>query len=185
MSEAPTDVFLSHDWGEDGKTNHERVSKINEALKKLGYVTWFDGDRMVGNVRERIANGIENTKCFIAFLTKRYYNKVIFGSNTDNCRTEFDYASNAVSCIVAVVLDASMKDSKEWKGNIGLTLRKNLYIDMSGDIDDPSYLSKQLKLLINDLNSKGIFPNRSGMCLFLYDDCRATAVADHIFQSKR
>ena len=166
MAEA-TDLFLSHDWGEDGSTNHQRVKKINEAIKKLGYITWFDDERMVGNVREKMANGIDNTKCFIAFLTKRYHDKVVFGPDTDNCRTEFDYASTTVP-MVAVVLDASMRNNREWKGNIGLSLRKNLYIDMSGDIDDPSYLSMQLRLLTNDLNSKGIFPNRPSMCHLLY-----------------
>ena len=124
MSEA-TDLFLSHDWGEDGKTNHERVSKINEAIKKLGYRTWFDNERMVGNIREQMANGIDNTKCFIAFLTKRYHDKVVFGPDTDNCRTEFDYASTTVP-MIAVVLDASMRNPRDWKGNIGLTLKKNL-----------------------------------------------------------
>ena len=39
-----TDVFLSHDWGPDesGRNNHERVSKLNEALKCEGIKTWFD-----------------------------------------------------------------------------------------------------------------------------------------------
>ena len=157
-----TDLFLSHDWGEEGATNHQRVKRINEAIKKLGYVTWFDDERMVGNVRETMANGIDNTKCFIAFLTKRYHDKVVFGPDTDNCRTEFDHASTSVP-MVAVVLDASMRNNRDWKGNIGLSLRKNLYIDMSGDINDRSYLSKQLELLTNDLKSKGIFPNNPGV----------------------
>ena len=139
------------------------MKKINEAIKELGYVTWFDDERMVGNVREKIANGIDNTKCFIAFLTKRYHDKVVFGPDADNCRTEFDHASTSIP-MVAVVLDASMRNNREWKGNIGLTLKKNLYIDMSGDIDNPSYLSKQLKLLTNDLNSKNIFPTHTGLC---------------------
>eukprot|EP00111_Clytia_hemisphaerica_P017695 TCONS_00052364-protein len=135
MSEE-TDLFLSHDWGEDGKTNHDRVKKINEAIKELGYITWFDNERMVGNMREQMAKGIDNTKCFIAFLTKRYHDKVVLGSDTDNCRTEFDYASSTVP-MVAVVLDASMRNPGEWKGNIGLTLKKFMYIDMSGDIETP------------------------------------------------
>ena len=39
-----TDVFLSHNWGPDesGRDNHERVSKLNEALKSKGIKTWFD-----------------------------------------------------------------------------------------------------------------------------------------------
>ena len=41
---AKTDLFLSHNWSPDekGRNNHDRVSVINEALKKLGYKCWFD-----------------------------------------------------------------------------------------------------------------------------------------------
>eukprot|EP00111_Clytia_hemisphaerica_P018162 TCONS_00053722-protein len=151
-SDRKTDLFLSHDWGEDG-TNHEKVTKINEAIKKMGYVTWFDNERMVGNIREQMANGIENTKCFIAFITKRYHNKVVSGHDTDNCRTEFAFASTRIP-MVAIVLDPSMKNPRQWKGNIALSLAPNLYIDISGDINDEEYLSKQLKLLEKDLKSK-------------------------------
>uniref|UniRef100_A0A7M5WX73 TIR domain-containing protein n=1 Tax=Clytia hemisphaerica TaxID=252671 RepID=A0A7M5WX73_9CNID len=154
-----TDVFLSHDWGEDGITNHKKVEKINEAIKGLGYVTWFDNERMVGNVREQMANGILNTKCFIAFITKHYHNKVVFGLDKDNCRAEFNFASMKVP-MVAVLLDPSMKNPHDWKGNLGFTLATQLYIDLSGDINDEKYLTNQLKLLKKDLTSKGIFPNK-------------------------
>jgi len=42
-----TDVFLSHDWGLDelGRNNHERVSKLNTALKNCNILTWFDSGR--------------------------------------------------------------------------------------------------------------------------------------------
>jgi hypothetical protein len=42
-------VFLTHDWGDKdelGRNNHDTVSRINEALKSRGLVTWFDSDRM-------------------------------------------------------------------------------------------------------------------------------------------
>lgn len=45
-----TDVFLSHNWGEDihGRDNHERVKKINKLLKDRGYKTWCDEEKMTG-----------------------------------------------------------------------------------------------------------------------------------------
>ena len=153
-----TDLFLSHDWGEDGKTNHERVTKINEAIKKMGYVTWFDNERMVGNIREQMANGIENTKCFIAFITKRYHDKVVYGLVTDNCRTEFNFASTRIP-MIPVVLDSSMKNPREWKGNIAMTLAPELYIDLTEDISDGKYLLNQLEGLVKNLKSKGIHPD--------------------------
>ena len=142
----------------EGCGNHEKVTKINEAIKKLGYTTWFDNERMVGNIREQMANGILNTKCFIAFITKRYHDKVVNGPDTDNCRTEFDFASTRVP-MIAVVLDASMKRPRDWKGNVALTLGTKIFIDLTGDISDGVYLANQLKLLEKDLNSKGIYPD--------------------------
>ena len=40
----PTEVFLSHNWGDDdlGRDNHERVVQINDLLVDAGYVTWCD-----------------------------------------------------------------------------------------------------------------------------------------------
>ena len=73
-----TDIFLTHDWGTDeqGRNNHERVSFINDVLKKEGYITWFDSDRMTGDVARQIADGIDNTKVVIVFMTQRYHDKV-------------------------------------------------------------------------------------------------------------
>ena len=66
------DVFLTHDWRMDerGRDNHKRVSVINKRLKDLGFVTWFDEERMTGVVRETMIAGIDNSRCAIVFLTK-------------------------------------------------------------------------------------------------------------------
>ena len=50
-----TDVFLSHNWRKDesGRDNHKRVSLINKWLKKRGYETWFDEEKMANNTVER------------------------------------------------------------------------------------------------------------------------------------
>ena len=155
-----TDLFLSHNWGV-GQKNHRKVIKINEELKKLGYVTWFDEEDMAGNTQKKMAEGIENTRCFVAFLTKEYHEKVNEGGTNDNCRAEFDYATTQNIPFVGVVLDSSMKNPKQWEGNIDFTLSKYLYIDMSGDLDDSTYLSNQLKLLAKELESREIVPNQT------------------------
>lgn len=47
-----TDVFLTHDWGKElNQDNHQRVGIINAALKRKGLITWFDDDRMTGNIK--------------------------------------------------------------------------------------------------------------------------------------
>ena len=73
-----TDVFLTHDWGtdENGRDNHQRVAHINDELKNMGYVTWFDADRMTGDILEKMAMGIEHTRAVLVFLTQRYMEKV-------------------------------------------------------------------------------------------------------------
>jgi hypothetical protein len=81
-------VFLTHDWGEKG-VNHGRVSKVNKMLKeKYGLTTWFDEDRMDGDVRTTMTEGIENSMVMIIFITQRYQGKVIEGGsdNRDNCK---------------------------------------------------------------------------------------------------
>ena len=158
---AATDMFLSHDWGEDRKTNHEKVARINKALQQLGYTTWFDQERMTGNIKDQIANGIENTKCFIAFITEKYHNKVVHANDTDYCRLEFNYASNKGIPMIAIVLESSMKDTGNWKGNVGLSLSTKMYVNMTGDIYDQMYLTKQLGLLRKMLDDKNIRPSNN------------------------
>ena len=125
-----TDLFLSHNWG-DGQKNHKKVIKINEEIKKLGYVTWFDWEKIAGDIRQKMAEGIKNTRCFVAFITTEYHEKVNGRRVNDNCKAEFDYASTLDIPKVAVVLDPAMRDTNQWEGNVALTLKQNLYIDMS------------------------------------------------------
>ena len=58
-----TDLFLSHNWGKDelDRNNHDRVSTIKEELKILSYQTWFDEERMRGDIVNQMAGGIEGT----------------------------------------------------------------------------------------------------------------------------
>ena len=65
-----TDLFLSHNWGtlEDGVTdNHERVGRINAALRRRGWRTWFDEQGKnkgynQGEMQRAMAEGIEATQ---------------------------------------------------------------------------------------------------------------------------
>lgn len=68
-----TDCFLTHDWGKDelGRNNHERVAKVNDHLKARGLITWFDSERMIGNIVSQMCSGIDFTQCMIVFITKK------------------------------------------------------------------------------------------------------------------
>ena len=159
-----TDLFLTHDWGkdEDERDNHARVGVINEALKSKGYVTWFDEDRMQGNIPQQMASGIENTKIVLTFITKRYETKVTGNVEGDNCKLEFSFAANnkTKGNMIAVVMEKGMKTASRWRGILGMFLGDKLYVDMSGDLDNEQYLHTQLALLCKQIAAIGVIPRR-------------------------
>ena len=163
-----TDIFLSHNWGEDesGRDNHERVSLINRELQKMGYQTWFDVEDMRGGVVEKMSQGIEQSKGVIVFITRRYHEKVNGMNASDNCQLEFNYASRKKTRLkmVAVVMESCMVDTNRWTGSIGMHLGGEMFVEMSGDLNNKSYLRKQMKILQNELQSKGIKPNPGMLC---------------------
>ena len=71
-------VFLAHDWGNDeqGRNNHMRVARVNWYLKERGLLTWFDEERLHGDIEEAMCDGIDRAAVTLVFLTKRYARKV-------------------------------------------------------------------------------------------------------------
>ena len=55
---ASYDCFLAHDWGSDelGRDNHERVRLVNAGLVRAGFSTWFDDERIRGNINAELAD---------------------------------------------------------------------------------------------------------------------------------
>lgn len=112
-----TDIFLSHDWGHDlGQDNHQRVSAINHALKQKGLITWFDEEKMKGNIKEQMTKGIDNSQCIVVFITQRYVEKVASDNAEDNCKLEFNYSClrKTANKMVAVVMEERMRNTSEW-----------------------------------------------------------------------
>ena len=160
--EQVTDVFLSHNWGEDGsgRDNHRRVSVINQELKNMGYKTWFDEDKMAGNIAERMSEGIEQTKAVIIFLTRKYYEKVNGGNDLDNCKREFIYAvqRKTPAKMLVVVMEECMRNTSTWTKLVGFYFSSRLYVDLSKDLEDQNYLQKQMESLQKQLEYMGIHP---------------------------
>ena len=157
-----TDVFLSNNWGTDelGRDNHQRVSIINKELKRIDYKTWFDEDKMSGDIDDRMAEGIENSKCVIVFMTKKYHDKVNGKIANDNCKLEFSHAKRTKTSdkMLAVVMEPCMTNTKEWKGQVGMHLGGKIYIDMTKNVANETYLRKQMGKLQNELWTMGIKP---------------------------
>jgi hypothetical protein len=86
------DVFIPHAWDEDekGRDNHAR---LNEGLQKLKVKTWFDDDKMQGNILQRMAEGIERSAVVLICVTRKYMEKVKMDGSND-CKLEFEYAYN-------------------------------------------------------------------------------------------
>ena len=143
---APTMVFLTHNWA-DG--NHERVAGVNRGLQSRDVVTWFDSDRMTGNVRRTMTDGIEHTQCVMVFITRVYRDKVNGDGDggRDNCQYEFNHAVEQLGPrrMIPVVMEAEMRNPREWKGVLGAALGTMLYVDMVG-IDESSGRAFEAKM---------------------------------------
>ena len=153
-----TDVFLAHDWGKElGQDNHARVSMINKGLQARGVTTWFDEEKMTGNIKDQMANGIDNASVIIVFITKRYCEKVAQKENEDdNCKLEFNYAAHKKTHakMIAVVMEERMCKNSDWEGSVGLVLGMNLCFPMWGDLDDPVYFNAQIGQLYKEIQHK-------------------------------
>ena len=158
-----TDLFLSHNWGKDElhRNNHDRVSTINEELKNLGYQTWFDEERMRGDIVNQMADGIEGAQGVIVFITKKYLDKVTGQRANDNCRLEFDYAATTKTSekMIAVVMEKDMRDTSKWKRSVGIILGGKMFVDMSGEFNEKNYLNQKMKYLQKELEFMGIKPS--------------------------
>mmetsp|Transcript_1800 Transcript_1800/g.1812 ORF Transcript_1800/g.1812 Transcript_1800/m.1812 type:complete len:693 (-) Transcript_1800:2-2080(-) len=140
-----TDVFLTHDWGHElGQDNHAKVGMINKLIKARGLSTWFDEEKMEGNIKKQMAAGIDNAQCVVVFITKRYVDKVAGTNPEDNCQLEFNYSARrkGANKIIAVVMEERMRNDAAWVGEVGLVLGGRLYADMTGDFGDADYLNR-------------------------------------------
>jgi hypothetical protein len=130
----PTQCFLTHNWGPQPEYfNHKRVAAVNRLFKSWGLVTWFDDERMQGQLRKKMAEGIENTQCVVVFITELYRDKVNGDDAGDNCQYEFSYSveQKRPQRMIPVVMEASMRNPRDWKGQLGAALGSMLYVDMS------------------------------------------------------
>ncbi|GBG34942.1 Protein kinase, putative, partial [Hondaea fermentalgiana] len=135
------DAFLTHDWGENG-ANHEFVRLVNAKLQNADKVTWFDGERLRGDIVQQITRGIENSRKVVVFITERYMHKLETGGN-DYCKDEFMTAVriHTPARMIPVVLEAAMLDQSLWRGPLQFSLGGHLYIDFTTPAKRERYFS--------------------------------------------
>ena len=96
----------------------------------------------------------------IVFLTRKYHDKVNSNNARDNCKKEFLYASEKKTRLkmVPVVMEKCMLDTNAWNRLVGFNLCRKMYVSMSGNLEDTTYLNQQTNILQIELLSKGIQP---------------------------
>ncbi|RHY23749.1 hypothetical protein DYB32_009072 [Aphanomyces invadans] len=146
-----TDVFLTHDWGMDG-TTHKNVSAVNTLLKARGITTWFDEEKMEGNVKKQMIHGIDHARAIVVFVTQRYIDKVGGNNAEDNCQLEFNYAARrkTASKMIPVLIDPSpaLKNTGNWTGEVGFVLGGHLYLDLSSAFGNDQLLASKVDELV-------------------------------------
>ncbi|CAK4754210.1 unnamed protein product [Aphanomyces euteiches] len=151
-----TDAFLTHDWGTDGST-HKEVSIINRLLKAKGITTWFDEEKMEGNVKKQMIHGIDNARAIVVFVTQRYIDKVGGSNAEDNCQLEFNYAARRKTAtkMIPVLIDPapSLKNPATWTGEVGFVLGGHLYLDLSAAFNDEQLMATRIDELYHKIVS--------------------------------
>jgi len=120
------DAYLSHNWGIDcdARNNHERVNKINEALKKIGIRTRFYEDQFDENGIDMAKEEIDRSMVMIVFVSEKYIANVTGKGDhgeDDQCKQEFEYALKQKGALnmIPVVMEESCIDSLTWGGVVG------------------------------------------------------------------
>jgi hypothetical protein len=132
--------FMTHDWGTDqyGRRNHDRVVRLAYNLRARGFDMWIDETELTGNIDEQICDGIDNSNMVVIFMTQNYIDKVTGDNANDNCKKEFNYASQRrPRMLIPVLMEGHIRDATAWRRTIGMYLGKLLYIKMweDGDLD--------------------------------------------------
>jgi hypothetical protein len=146
-------VFLAHTWtyDDDGRNNHERVSRINKSLQKRGFRTWFDEEQINDQIRQKMTEGVENSACFIVCITRAYQEKVNSADMLDSCYFEFDLASRIRSnSRIPVIMECSMKSDSTRTGRLNAEVGGYLFIDLSSD--DEMIFESQCDKLADTIN---------------------------------
>ncbi|KAJ3050715.1 Leucine-rich repeat serine/threonine-protein kinase 2 [Rhizoclosmatium hyalinum] len=138
------DVFISYCWlnsaeaqtlaqkdnNQDATQDH--VGKcdpreLNRILKKRGFSTWLDVDRMTGGdvLPHQLMHGISRSKFAIVCVSDEYV-------RSPNCQKEFKYLSKRRKIPHVIVVVGHNKHSQWDKSGIGLMDGSNLWIGAQG-----------------------------------------------------
>ncbi len=151
----PLKCFLSHDWGlKPDETNHKNVKRISEALNTRNVSTWLDENMMSGDMVQKITDGINNCGIVVVFITDNYRNKVNQPDTRDYCKYEFRYAisQKGPHLMIPVVMEASMRSTRDWQGELVTHMGGRKYIDFSDVFNgDNAIFEQKIQELIDEI----------------------------------
>ena len=113
------DVYLTHDGGVDGAGRHtqQRVAAVNAYLRQRGLTTWFDGERLQGNVVDKMGAGIDDSEVVAVFVTQSYIDRAGGRAGPhDNCKREFEYAERTKGVTLSPSSSSRRARAGGWRG---------------------------------------------------------------------
>lgn len=159
------DCFLSHEFGLDvyGRNIHERVGRINQALRGKGLLTWYDEALPARDLVAHVTTGINRSRSLVCFLTQKYIDNVVGNQVTEHCNMEFNYtlSKKHPEYIIPVVLEENLLNPALWGGNVGLALGSSEFVNF---VDDNNF-----ELKIEELYRRIV---------------RISKAADHLFSAE-
>ena len=131
------------------------MKRINDAIKARGVIPWFDEERMSGETRQKMVDGLESSDVIVVFVTEAYRDKVNSSNSRDNCLFEFKHAfeQKGSEVMIPVVMEPCMRDAREWKGLLGAVLSSHLFIDFSSAFTDDAIFDAKVKELVSSINA--------------------------------
>lgn len=96
---------------------------------------WCDDGKSSTSTRDIRLAAIAQSKCFLVILTESYRDKVNGSDKRHACHMEFQHATLQLGGqrMVAVRIDRTMGNPRDWKGKLGAELGSNLYRNCSKD----------------------------------------------------
>ena len=131
------------------------MKRINDAIKARGVIPWFDEERMSGETRQKMVDGIENSDVIVMFITEAYRDKVNQGDGRDYCLFEFKYAfeQKGPKVMIPVVMEPGMGNARDWTELLGAALSTHSYIDFSSAFTDNAIFDAKVKELVSSIDA--------------------------------
>ena len=118
------DVMISYNWG-----IQEIALRIRDVLEEENISVWMDVTNMVGNMNKRMAEAVQNSRLFIACLSKAY-------EASRNCNKEIKHADYLNRKIIPVVVEEGYRSDPS--SQVALLVGSVLYYDLAREFEKQS-----------------------------------------------